>query len=134
MVSFWSTWCPPCLGTPLTDLQAVATRHATSVATVAIATDDELDAVTSYLHTNGVRLAVVNDSGSLMRSWGISAVPALVMLDRSGAVAAIRLGPVSATELERMYAALSAAKPVPTPSAIPLPSDEGPPTMEPGAS
>ncbi len=114
VVYFWGTWCMPCLGTPLTDLQTVATRHAAAVATGTITTGDQLDAVKSYLSANGIRLPVVNDSGSMMKSWGISAVPALVLLDRGGAVAAIRVGPVSASALEQMYAALSAGEPMPT--------------------
>jgi thiol-disulfide isomerase/thioredoxin len=114
VVSFWGTWCPPCLGSPLTDLQNVATRHAAAVATATITTGDQLDAVRSYLNANGIRLPVVNDSGSMMKLWGISAVPTLVMLDRNGAVAALRVGPVSASDLEQMYAALSAGKPLPT--------------------
>ena len=114
VVFFWATWCPPCLGTPMTDLKTVAERHAASVATATVDADDHLDALTSYLSANPIRLPVVADSGSMMKSWGLDAVPALVMLDRSGAVAAMRVAPVSASDLEQMYAALSAGEPVPT--------------------
>ncbi len=134
VVYFWAPWCDPCTGPQLSDLQTVATRHAPSVTTVTIATLDQLGSVTGYVNANGIRLPVVNDSGSLLKSWGISAIPALVMLDRSGAVAALRLGPVPASELEQMYAALAAGEPVPTPSATAVPSSEAPPTYAPGAT
>lgn len=134
VVYFWATWCSPCTGPQLSDLQTVATRHAPSVTTVTIATWDQLGTVTGYVGAKGIRLPVVNDSGSLLKSWGISAIPALVMLDRSGAVAALRLGPVPASELEQMYAALAAGEPVPTPSATAVPSREAPPTYAPGAT
>ncbi len=134
VVYFWGTWCAPCLGPQLSDLQTVATRHAPSVTTVTIATSDQLGSVTGYVNANVIRLPVVNDSGSLSEAWGISAIPALVMLDRSGAVAALRIGPVPASELEQMYAALAAGEPVPTPSATAVPSSEAPPTYAPGAT
>ena len=133
VVFFWGTWCLPCIGSPLTDLQTVATRHAAEVATATIATDDQLGAVTGYLKANGIRLAVVNDSGLMMKTWGIRAIPALVMLDRSGAVAVLRLGPVSASELDQMYVALAAGEPVPTPVASAVPPVEAPSTYAPGA-
>lgn len=135
VVYFWATWCQPCTGSQLSDLQTVATRHAPGVATVTIASSDQSGTVTGYVSANGIRLPVVNDDGgSLTKAWGISAIPALVMLDRSGAVAAVRVGPVPTSELGQMYAALVAGDPVPTPSATPVPSTEPPPTYAPGAT
>ncbi len=140
VVYFWATWCPPCSGSNLADLQTVAERHASAVSTLTIATGDQLGTVTGYVNANGIRLPVVNDSrgmyddASLPKSWGISAIPTLVMLDSGGAVAALRVGSVSASELEQMYAALAAGEPVPTPVATSTPSTEAPPTYGPGAT
>lgn len=128
VVYFWATWCEPCLDPRLTELQTVATRHASSIATVTIATQDDLGAVTGYLKANDIRLPVINDSGSLSKSWGLTGFPVLVMLDADGVVTVIHAGTVSGPELERMYAALAAGEPVPTPSATTVPSSEAPPT------
>ncbi len=130
VVYFWAPSCRPCSGSRLTELQTVAARHAPGVTTMAIATWDQLGTVTGYVTANAVRLPVVNDSGALARLWGISAIPTLVMLDRSGAVAALRLGPVPAAELEQMYAALAAGAPVPTAVATAEPA-WAPPTYVP---
>ena len=126
VVYFWAPWCEPCVGSYLTDLQAVAERHAAAVSTVTIAPSAEPGAVTEYVATNGVRLPVVsdNDSGSLAESWGLVGIPVLVMLDPDGAVVALRAATVSGPELEQMYAALAAGEPVPTPVATPAPTIE----------
>jgi peroxiredoxin len=134
VVYFWATWCDPCSGSHLTDLQTVAARHATAVTTVTIATSDELGTVTGYLAANGIRLPVIYDSASLAKAWGLTAIPILVMLDPDGAVVALRAGPVSGPDLEQMYTALATGEPVPTPVATPVPSVEAPPTHEPGAT
>jgi thiol-disulfide isomerase/thioredoxin len=126
VVYFWATWCKPCAGSQLIDLETVAERHATAVTTVTITIGDQLGTVTGYVKANGIRLPVVNDSASLLKSWGISAIPALVMLDANGAVAALSIGPIPASELQSMYAALSAGQPVPTPVATSAPPAEAP--------
>jgi thiol-disulfide isomerase/thioredoxin len=128
VVYFWATWCDPCSGPYLSELQTAAERHAAAVTTTLVATSDQLDSVTAFVVAHGIRLPVVNDSGgvndngSFAHSWGINATPTLVMLDSSGAVAAIRLGPIPTSELEQMYAALSAGEPVPTAEATPAAS------------
>ncbi len=133
VVYFWAPWCDPCTGPQLSDLQTVATRHAPSVTTVTIAFD-ELGSVTGYVGAKGIRLPVVlDDDGARLQAWGFIGIPGFVLLDAAGRVAALRLGPVPASELEQMYAALAAGEPVPTPSATAVPSSEAPPTYAPGA-
>ena len=128
LVYFWATWCEPCLGSRLTDLQTVSDRHATSVATVTVAVQDDLGTVRDYLGANGIRLPVINDTGSLVKAWGLTGFPVVVLIDPDGAVSAIHAGPVSGPELEKMYAALAAGEPIPAPSASHVPSSAAPPT------
>lgn len=108
VVYFWATWCEPCLGARLTELQAVALRHEGSIVTVTIATEDEADAVSRHVEENDIRLPVIIDDGSMRRSWGLLGIPALVVLEPDGTVAAIRVGLVSPEELEQVYGALAA--------------------------
>lgn len=133
VVYFWATWCDPCSGPHLIDLQTVAERKASAVSTLTIATSDQLGTVTGYVAANDIRLPVVYDSTSLANAWGLTAIPVLVMLDPDGVVVALRAGPVSASDLEKMYTALGTGEPVPTPVATPVPSVDAPPTQEPGA-
>jgi peroxiredoxin len=134
VVYFWATWCDPCSGSHLIELQTVAERRASAVSTLTIATSDQLGTVTGYLAANGIRLPVVYDSASLAKAWGLTAIPVLVMLDSDGVVVALRAGPVTGPDLEQMYTALAAGEPVPTPVATPAPSGDAPPTQQPGTS
>jgi peroxiredoxin len=130
----WAPWCPPCTGSTLEDLQAVAGGHP-EITTIAIAWD-QLGTVTGYVtqHPLTVPLAY-DDANSMMGTWALNGIPALVLLDRDGKVAAVDVGPLTRADLEAMFSALAAGGPIPSPLPTPVRSPEPPPpSPAPGAT
>jgi thiol-disulfide isomerase/thioredoxin len=111
--NFWATWCAPCREeVPI--LVAVRERHAArGVEVLGIALDSEAkvrEFSAAYRVSYPVLLA---DAGAieLMRRLGnaAGALPYTVVLDRSGAIAHRKLGPLALAELEGVLAGLIVA-------------------------
>ena len=130
----WAPWCPPCLGSTLQDLQAVASGHP-EIMTIAIAWD-QLGTVTGYVTQHPLTVPVAyDDADSMMGAWALSGIPTLVLLDRDGNVAAVNGGPLTRADLEAMFSALAAGRPIPSPVPTPVGSPEPPPpSPAPGAT
>jgi len=130
----WAPWCPPCLGSTLQDLQAVASGHP-EITTVAVALDQQRT-VRGYLTQHPLTVPVAyDDADSLMGAWALNGIPTLVLLDRDGNVAAVHPGPLTGADLQAMYAALAAGDPIPSPVPTPVRSPEPPPpSLAPGAT
>jgi len=107
LFNFWATWCAPCREEmPLLDTLGV--RLGISVVGIGI---DNAAKIVEFAAKVGVRyqLLVADVSGlELMRALGNSSgsLPFTVVLDRAGRIAARKLGPLSAAELEGIAAPL----------------------------
>lgn len=130
----WAPWCPPCLGSTLQDLQAVAGGHP-EITTVAVALDQQ-GTVRGHVTQHPLTIPVAyDDADSMMGAWALNGIPALVLLDRNGNVAAVNVGPLTRVDLEAMFSALSAGGPIPSPVPTPVRSPEPPPASPaPGAT
>jgi peroxiredoxin len=94
IVYFWATWCPVCgaqqgtLDTLLNDTPGV---------TVALRSAQDLRA---YLRAERLDWPVIDDAdGAISRSWGVSGVPAVFVLDRQGRVRFVTRGYTSSLGL-----------------------------------
>jgi thiol-disulfide isomerase/thioredoxin len=110
VVNFWATWCEPCREEiPL--LIALSGKYAaTGVEVVGIAIDT-VDKIREYVAKFGISYPIlVGDMRAidLLRHLGnpAGALPYTVALDRSGAVAARKLGAYRADELEQAVVAI----------------------------
>ncbi len=92
LVEFWATWCPPCRGT-LGWLGELKKRYGDRLAVVAIAVESQEDKVRKLVGELGLPLTWVQGTPELARSFGdVSAVPTLLLFDRSGQKASAYYG------------------------------------------
>jgi thiol-disulfide isomerase/thioredoxin len=87
LVEFWATWCPPCRGT-LGWLGEVKKRHGDKITVLAIAVESEEASVRKLAKSLDLPLVWAMGSPEVARAFGdISAVPTLILFDRTGRTA-----------------------------------------------
>ena len=93
-LNFWATWCPPCRA-EMPDIQSLYEKYGPehdAVAILAVATpgyngEGSVSEVTAFLEENGYTYPVLmDDTGALMRYYGISAIPTTFMIDADGGI------------------------------------------------
>jgi cytochrome c biogenesis protein CcmG/thiol:disulfide interchange protein DsbE len=123
VVSFWATWCKPCLK-ELPQLDLLAGRYGDRVSFLAVATDDprSVAKVEPTVRSHGwTHLTILMDTaGEVQRQLHVDAMPFLILYDREGREAYRQTGYVMGSEavLER---AIEAALGEPAPAAEPSP-------------
>lgn len=95
VLNLWATWCAPCLR-EMPSLDTLA-RHAPEVAVVPVSMDAQGPATAvAYLKRAGLDgLEAYHDpEAQLMRRFGVHGLPATVLIDRQGRIAAVIQGEV----------------------------------------
>lgn len=110
IVNFWNTWCIPCREEePLLEQFYAAHEGDPDFAMIGIVRDDETDTVRAYVKDNDVRWTIALDPKSVAAlDFGTRGQPETYAISPSGTVAAAKIGPVAAGELERFLAAARA--------------------------
>jgi cytochrome c biogenesis protein CcmG/thiol:disulfide interchange protein DsbE len=107
VVSFWATWCKPCLK-EMPQLDALAATYAGRVTFLAVNTDDSKSVakVEPLVRARGwENLTVLLDPGAVVqRQLQVDAMPYLVLYDRDGSVAFRHTGYVEGGEAELQLA------------------------------
>jgi thiol-disulfide isomerase/thioredoxin len=88
-VHFWATWCPICKASEDNITRLMGDWP---IVTVAMQSGDELSV---QRHLQKARLpwpTALDPQGTLAKAWGVSAVPATVILDRQGRIAMASMG------------------------------------------
>jgi thiol-disulfide isomerase/thioredoxin len=103
VLNFWGSWCGPCRA-EAADLES--TYKATGAAFIGVNVNDEQDAADAFISARGITYPSVFDpAGRVMlayRNVPPSDVPSTLVIDASGKIAALHLGPVTAAELTSM--------------------------------
>jgi thiol-disulfide isomerase/thioredoxin len=95
LINFWATWCPPCLE-EMPSIQRLAERmrgRPFAVAAVNVAEPERR--VAHSVKQMGLGFPVLLDAeGAVFRAWGGKGLPTSVLIDRSGALRYVGLGPL----------------------------------------
>ena len=96
LVHFWASWCPVCRVEQDSIASIAADRPVMTVAT----TSGSVEEVAAYLSGEGLEMPVLMDeSGEIARSWGISGVPASFIVDSAGNIRHASVGYATETGL-----------------------------------
>ena len=115
MLSFWATWCGPCVAA-MPDLKKMHARYENEpFVMVGVNRDDDRAAMDEYVKQNGIRWPqiVAEDSDRLQQIMAISGIPAEIVFDHDGVLIARTTGWSSQTETalgSRIRSAIGRAK------------------------
>jgi thiol-disulfide isomerase/thioredoxin len=85
VLDFWATWCGPCRR-ELPIVEKLRTEFAGKVQFLGI-NDEDKGMVTAFLKKNDYQLSVLMDGRrDVHRQYGISGIPTLLVIDRSGVI------------------------------------------------
>jgi cytochrome c biogenesis protein CcmG/thiol:disulfide interchange protein DsbE len=112
---FWGTWCPPCLDEMPGTIVREAADRGDRIRFITVGLDSDRLLAEAHDQVGGLP-TVVDETAQSIESWRLFVIPALVLLDAQGRVAAVHVGVVDAATFDRMLDALAAGEPVPTPS------------------
>ena len=103
VLDFWASWCQPCRAqTPIVD--SVAKKfEAKDVMVVGVNTSDRRELAEAYLKEHPVSYAsVIDEEGATSEAFGVSQLPTIVVLDRTGKITFSRAQVVSAQMLSEL--------------------------------
>lgn len=113
LINFWATWCLPCrVEMPL--LQRMAERHRDAgLVVVGLSVDRSgEESVRTFLRGRGVTYPVAVVGPDVERAFGgVRGYPTSMLLDRSGVVRHVVIGPLAAASFEPAVRRLLASKP-----------------------
>ncbi len=103
LLDFWATWCGPCRAeAPI--VNSVARRfHDKGLKVVGIDTNDREGLAEPWVRAHHLEYPIVFDTGSeAANEYGVTAMPTLVVISRTGEVMAVREGATDAEEIESL--------------------------------
>jgi thiol-disulfide isomerase/thioredoxin len=105
LINFWATWCPPCLE-EMPSIQRLAERmRGRPFAVAAVNVAEAERRVAHSVRQMGLEFPVLLDAdGAVFKAWGGKGLPTSVLIDRSGALRYVGLGPLEWDGLEAVTA------------------------------
>ncbi|RXK89243.1 TlpA family protein disulfide reductase [Chlorobaculum sp. 24CR] len=115
IVNFFATWCPPCRS-EIPDMVQVQKAWASKGFTfVGIAVNEQAPNVKNFMKTQGITYPVMMATPALIRAFngyidgGITGIPTSFIVDSSGMLTGVIVGPRSKAEFEKI-ASMTVAK------------------------
>ena len=86
VINFWATWCPPCR-VEMPELDAYQAEMGDRIAILGIDMGEPSSAIVPFVRQYGLRFPILLDeSGAIAASYGVTSLPTSLILDRSGIV------------------------------------------------
>ncbi len=103
VINFWATWCPPCRS-ELPDFDAAWAERGGEIVFLMIdltdGAEETRETVRAFLDEMGYGFPVYYDETlEAAEAYGVSAIPATVLIDREGRIVARQLGAMSGEQL-----------------------------------
>ncbi len=103
LLDFWATWCGPCQAeSPI--IQTIAERYkAKGLVVVGVNTSDQDGLAARFVAQKRLSFPIVYDTdNAIANSFGVSSLPTLVVISKSGRIVAIRRGVTSDSALDAL--------------------------------
>jgi thiol-disulfide isomerase/thioredoxin len=102
LIDFWATWCGPCRQEiPIVD--RLAQRYqGQGLAVVGVNTSDEQGNAAPFARRQRLTFPIAFDDGSAAAAYHVETLPTLVIISKTGKVAAVRTGTTSDAELDSL--------------------------------
>ena len=93
VLSFWATWCGPCVG-EMRDLETAYRKHRGNprVAFAAVSIDADKGKVPGFVRTHGITFPILLTDGDVEASYPDDGVPRLYVIDAVGRIRFLRDG------------------------------------------
>lgn len=83
MVLFWTTWCPSCKD-EIPEMEQLNKSHGDKMNILTISLDENIEALEKFFSKGKLDLPVYIGDDGLSRKFQISAIPTLVIFDKTG--------------------------------------------------
>ena len=91
VLDFWATWCGPCQAV-MPALDRLHTQHhGRGLSVIGLSAESDA-AIRAHIARVPVAYTIARDTGGTLRSYGVRAIPTMVVLDRAGKVREIFVG------------------------------------------
>jgi thiol-disulfide isomerase/thioredoxin len=117
IVNFFATWCPPCRSEIPDMVQVQRTWESRGFTFVGIAVNEKVPNVKNFMRQNGMTWPVLMATPELIRAFngyidgGITGIPTTFVVDASGRLTGVIVGPRSKAEFEQIIRTALSAKP-----------------------
>lgn len=108
IVNFFATWCPPCRSEIPDMVAAQKAWEAKGFTFVGIAVNEQVPNVKNFMKQNGMTYPVLMATPALIRAFngyidgGITGIPTTFVVDASGRLTGVIVGPRSKAEFEQI--------------------------------
>lgn len=103
LLNFWSAACPPCREKMPTLQRLYEDLQARGFTILAVNVNDRPQDALKYLTDNGYTFPALKDADlTVARMYAVTGIPKTLILDRSGIIRDVRLGPTDEATLRRL--------------------------------
>ncbi len=117
IVNFFATWCPPCRSEIPDMVKVQRAWESRGFTFVGIAVNEKVPNVKNFMRQNGITYPVMMATPELVRAFngyidgGISGIPTTFVIDTSGRLTGVIVGPRSKAEFDQLVKTALSAKP-----------------------